>query len=844
MNKEEALQKISQLTRELNEHNYRYYVLNDPIIDDTRYDLLLKQLERLENDWPGLIQPDSPTQRVGSDLTKEFVSVAHKYPMLSLSNTYSEGELRDFDKRVRKTTGIGVEYVCELKFDGVAIGLTYENGRLIRAVTRGDGMQGDDVTANVRTIHSIPLKLRGSDYPEEFEIRGEIFMTRRQFEYLNKLREEAGEMPFANPRNAASGSLKMQDPAEVAKRGLDCYLYYLLGDHLPFETHYENLQKAKEWGLHIPEYLVRCRSINDVWEFIKEWEATRVQLPFDIDGVVVKVNAYNQQQHLGFTAKSPRWAIAYKYQAQQATTRLLSVDFQVGRTGAVTPVANLEPVLLAGTVVKRASLHNADIIAALDVRVGDMVFVEKGGDIIPKITGVDFTLRPPDTTLLGFTNVCPECGTKLIRQQGEAAHFCPNEDGCPPQIKGRLEHFISRRAMDIESLGEGKISLLYEKGLVKNAADLYDLPPKRDLLIGLENLIEENDSGYIPLSRVIYAFKFGVNDITLKLSEDIAAYVGSISNLYYKLDDGLFSIFKNAEKNHFGFSNFISADYQNNHGLIKRLSINELAGSVKLSSVIYAFKIQGIELEDAEIVSKNCRSIYRFSKLNEEDLIKILEPNKLRNILYFLKQKKNLELIKKLNDSRVISFGDKTVENIIISIEKSKKRPFHKVLFAIGIKGIGEVTAKTLVDNFSNIEVLMKAKESELKAIAGIGEVNAKNIIDFFQSSKQLVMIERLRNHGLEFKTHSEQKETDSQPLMGLKFLVTGTLANYSRDEIKEFIIAHGGNYSTTVGSNLDFILVGESPGLNKIEKANKLGIKMINEVEFQSMLNNRQNVS
>jgi DNA ligase (NAD+) len=394
MTSEAALKRIIELTALLNEHNYNYYVLNRPVIDDRQYDLLLKELEKLEAAWPDLTQADSPAKRVGSDLTKAFASVKHKNPMLSLSNTYSQAELRDFDQRTRKVVDDGLEYVCELKFDGVAIGLTYINGRLERAVTRGDGVQGDDVTANVKTIRSIPLKLRGSDYPQEFEVRGEIFMTRRQFNYLNDQRQLAGEMPFANPRNAASGSLKMQDPAEVAKRGLDCYLYYLLGAHLPFETHYQNLLKAKDWGLRIPEFITHCLSIDDVWNFILHWDVARHELPFDIDGVVVKVNHSRQQQALGFTAKSPRWAIAYKFQSEAAATRLLSVDFQVGRTGAVTPVANLEPVLLAGTVVKRASLHNADIIASLDIRIGDTVFVEKGGEIIPKITGVDVSLRP------------------------------------------------------------------------------------------------------------------------------------------------------------------------------------------------------------------------------------------------------------------------------------------------------------------------------------------------------------------------------------------------------------------------------------------------------------------
>lgn len=838
MDRETALHKIIALTHEINEHNYRYYVLNAPLIDDKQFDMLLKELEALEATWPGLVQPDSPTRRVGSDLIKEFASVAHKYPMLSLSNTYSEGELRDFDKRIQKAVEGKVEYVCELKFDGVAIGLTYINGQLQRAVTRGDGVRGDDVTANVKTIRSVPLRLRGNDFPAAFEIRGEIFLTRKQFELLNTQREDTGDAPFANPRNAASGSLKMQDPSEVARRGLDCYFYDIQGDDLPFETHYENLQQAKTWGLHIPDYMVRCQTIDDVWEFINEWENTRSQLPFDIDGVVVKVNAYAQREQLGFTAKSPRWAIAYKYQAQQAGTLLLSVDFQVGRTGAITPVANLQPVLLAGTVVKRASLHNADIISKLDVRIGDTVFVEKGGEIIPKITGVDLTLRPQHAESLQFISHCPECGSSLVRTEGEAAHFCPNEDDCPPQIKGKLEHFISRRAMNIESLGEGKISVLYEKGLVKDVADLYDLPQKENLLIGLENIIEENDTGYIPFSRVIYAFKFGVNDITIKLSEEIAAYVESISNLYYKLDNGLIAIFKNAKKKHQSFFNFVLDDFQRDDSLIKRLSKNELFGSVKLSSVIYALSIQGIDLEDAELISKKFTSIYRFSKIKEEDVIDILEQNKVQSIVNFLRQKKNLERIKKLNDSRILSFGRLTVGNIITSIEKSKKQPFHKVLFALGIKGIGEVAAKTLAEHFDDIQALKTSTELELKSIFGIGEVNAKNIIEFFQNEKHIDIIIRLANHNLEFSINPEQRIAESKMLTGLRILATGKLVNYSRDEIKDFIIAQGGNYSTSVSSNLDILIVGEKPGSDKIKKANELGIKMINENEFHELLN------
>lgn len=680
MTREEASEKIIRLTQELNEHNYRYYVLNSPVINDIEFDQLLKELEALETAWPDLIQPDSPTKRVGSDLTKEFSSVEHKYPMLSLSNTYSEGELRDFDKRVRKITGDSVEYVCELKFDGVAIGLTYINGRLDKAVTRGDGIRGDDVTANVKTIKSIPLKLRGTDFPQEFEVRGEIFLTRKQFEKLNSIREDSGEVPFANPRNAASGSLKMQDPTEVARRGLDCYLYYLLGENLPSDLHYNNLQKAKEWGLHIPEYMVRCSNIDDVWEFIKEWELNRHGLPFDIDGVVIKVNSFRQQQALGFTAKSPRWAIAYKFQAQEAVTRLLSVDFQVGRTGAVTPVANLEPVLLAGTVVKRASLHNADIISKLDVRIGDTVFVEKGGEIIPKITGVDFSLRSTDSAPLQFIKDCPECGTQLIRNEGEAAHFCPNEDGCPPQIKGKLEHFISRRAMDIDSLGEGKISLLYEKGLVNNAADLYDL--KFDDLLGLEKEIEEEAGGR----------------------------------------------------------------------------------------------------------------------------------------------------------SKTISFREKTVEKILNGINNSKQAPFPRVLFALGIRHVGETVAKKIAARFKSIDQLKQAKADELVSIPDIGERIALSVISYFSRPEHLEMIERLRNHGICLRIDDEEKISGGK-LGGKSFVVSGVFAGYSRDGIKKTIEDNGGRVVSSISSKTDYILAGENMGPEKKKKASELGLPIITEDDFNQMI-------
>ena len=490
MNKEKAKDRIELLTKELNDHNHNYYVLSKPVISDYDFDMLLEELVSLEKEYPEFVLPDTPTSRVGGDITKNFQQVSHKYPMLSLSNTYSEEDLRSFDERVRKAIGDNFQYVCELKYDGVSISLTYVNGLLERAITRGNGVQGDDVTTNIKTIHSIPLRLKG-DFPAEFEIRGEIFMPIQRFDDFNTQRLKNGDEPFANPRNATSGSIKMQDSAVVAKRPLDCYLYFLLGTILPFNNHYDNLIKAKTWGFQIPSFIAKCDNISQVLEFIHEWDKGRSELPFEIDGVVIKVNNYDQQLDLGETAKSPRWAIAYKFKAERVSTRLNSIDFQVGRTGAITPVANLEPVQLAGTVVKRASLHNADIIETLDVRIGDMVYVEKGGEIIPKIIGVDMENRPLDALKFQYIDKCPECETPLIKNDGEANHYCPNEESCPPQIKGKILHFISRNAMDIDSLGEGKVEMLIDNDLVQNVADLYDLT--YDQLLGLEKVIEATE---------------------------------------------------------------------------------------------------------------------------------------------------------------------------------------------------------------------------------------------------------------------------------------------------------------------------------------------------------------
>jgi len=679
MTKEETKKRIDQLCEELQEHNYRYYVLAQPSISDYEFDQKLKELEMLEAQYPEFVRPDSPTRRVGGEPTKEFPTVRHKYPMLSLSNSYSLEEIKEFDARVRKTVGKEAEYVCELKYDGLAISLTYENGLLIQAVTRGDGVQGDDVTQNVKTVRSIPLRLR-EDFPPELEIRGEILMPRAEFERLNREREEIGDAPFANPRNAAAGSLKMQDPKEVAKRKLDAFLYYIPHELPGIKTHYDALKKAKSWGLKISDNMAICRNMAQIMEYINDWDKGRQHLPYDIDGIVIKVNGLALQQQLGYTAKNPRWAIAYKFKAEQAETILESIDYQVGRTGAVTPVANLRPVLLAGTTVKRASLHNADIITQLDVRIGDTVYVEKGGEIIPKIVGVNLDKRPAGAQPVRFIERCPKCGTPLVRKEGEAAHYCPNEDACPPQIKGKLEHFISRKAMNIDSLGEGKIEILYDHGLVKNIADLYDLT--YDRIFGLEKVIPAENS----------------------------------------------------------------------------------------------------------------------------------------------KKEKR------------ISFREKTAENIIRGIEQSKNVPFPRVLYALGIRYVGETVAKKLAVYFKNIDNLMTASFDEMIAVEEIGEKIADSVIRFFQKPAHHEMVERLKAHGVQMQLE-EKEETTPALLQGKSFVVSGVFERHSRNEIKELIERYGGKNVSSISSKTDFVLAGANMGPAKKEKAQKLGIPIISEEEFEEMI-------
>ncbi len=656
--------RIEALREELNYHNHKYYVESQPEISDYDFDLKLRELQDLESAHPEFFDPNSPTQRVGSDLTSEFKTVKHSYPMLSLSNTYSLLELHEFMDRVEREVG-SVEYVCELKFDGTAISLSYQDGALQRAVTRGDGTEGDDVTANVRTIRSIPLKLRGEGWPSKFEIRGEIFMPYASFDRLNREREAAGENLFANPRNAASGTLKQQSSAVVAKRGLDCTLYQMAGDALPFSSHWENLEKARQWGFKVSEWMRVCRSIQEVDDFILEWDTKRKELPFPTDGVVIKVNRYSDQRALGFTAKAPKWAVAYKFKAEQALTQLLSVDFQVGRTGAVTPVANLEPVLLAGTTVKRASLHNAEQMSLLDIRLKDMVYVEKGGEIIPKITGVELSMRPSDSEAFSYITHCPECGTPLVRYEGEAKHYCPNQSHCRPQILGRIIHFICRKAMNIEGLGEETVELLFDEGLIRDVADLYTL--RADLLSQLPRL------------------------------------------------------------------------------------------------------------------------------------------------------------------------GEKSAENIVRSIKGSVQVPFHRVLFALGIRFVGETTAKYLAAHFKTLDAVMAATKEELCEADEVGEKIADSIYDYLRDKSNRSIIERLRGAGLQFS--AELKELKSELFAGLSFVISGKFLRHSRDEIKALIDENGGKNLAAVSGNADYLVAGENMGPAKLKKAQQLGVKIISEEEFERML-------
>ena len=663
----EDIKRIEELRNQLHHHNYLYYVQNSPTLSDQEFDHLMRELQDLEAKHPEVYDPNSPTQRVGSDLSAGFTQVRHRYPMLSLANTYNEQEVASWYENVRKDLdGQPFEVCCELKYDGLSISLTYEQGRLVRAVTRGDGEQGDDVTANVRTIRAIPLVLPGTGYPDEFEIRGEILMPWKVFEQLNAEREKAEEPLFANPRNAASGTLKSLDPKLVAKRKLDAYLYYLLGDNVPSDGHYENLKTAEAWGFKVSEGIRKANSLEQIYEFITYWDIARHDLPVATDGIVLKVNSLRQQQQLGFTANSPRWAIAYKFKAERVCTRLNEVTFQVGRTGAVTPVANMEPVLLAGTTVKRATLNNEDFIRSLDLHIGDNVFVEKGGEIIPKIVGVDVSHRSPDLQPVHFISNCPECGSSLVRYAGEAAYYCPNDTGCPPQIKGRIEHFIARKAMNIDSIGPETIDDYFRKGIVRNVADLYEI---------------------------------------------------------------------------------------------------------------------------------------RTEQINGDGT------------------------------------RQKSAQKVVKGIQDSVSTPFERVLFALGIRFVGETTAKLLAKHFKSIDALMTATPEQLVEVEGVGTVIAESVVRFFHDEVNLNIIERLRQHGLQMALSADQQQLASDKLAGKNIVISGVFERHSRDEYKAMIESNGGKNVSSISNKTSFILAGANMGPSKMQKAQQLGIEMIDEDTFLNML-------
>lgn len=668
MNKLEISERISQLREVINKHNHSYYVQSTPSISDFEYDQLLKELINLEKNNPEFFDPSSPSQRVGSDLNQEFTQEAHSYPMLSLDNTYSKEELFDFETRNKKLLPGDFEYICELKYDGASISLTYENGILVRAVTRGDGEKGDNVTANIKTIRSIPLKLKGKNIPEKFEIRGEIFITHAGLEKMNEERRKAGEAEYANTRNTASGSLKIQNSAIAATRPLDCFLYYIMGDNLPYDTHLENMEAARHWGFKVPEIIKKCNKLSDVIAFIEYWEEERSNLPYDIDGIVIKINDLSQQQELGFTAKSPRWATSYKFKAEQVETQLQSISYQVGRTGAITPVANLDAVQLAGTTVKRASLHNADQIAMLDIRVNDWVYVEKGGEIIPKVVGVNKTKRESNSEKTIYINNCPECNSVLLRKEGEAKHYCPNELGCPPQIKGKLEHFVSRKAMDIGT-AEATIDQLFRAGYLNSISDFFTLT-KSDLL----------------------------------------------------------------------------------------------------------------QLE---------------------------------------------------------RFAEKSADNLIKSIEDSKKTPFERVLFALGIRYVGETVAKTLARNLKSIDKLIAASREELITIDEIGDKIADEIIRHFSDEKQLELINKLKQYGIQLELSEENAPVGDQ-LSGKSIIISGTFVKHSRDELKKLIELYGGKNVSSISSKTDYLVAGDKIGPSKLEKAQKLNLEILNEDQFLSLIDNK----
>ena len=823
-------ERLMELRKALEYHNNKYYIENAPEISDREFDELMHELEKLETAHPELYDPNSPTQRVGQDINREFTQVAHKYPMLSLGNTYSEQELRDFDQRVRKVVGDRVQYVCELKYDGTSISLTYADGQLVQAVTRGDGVRGDDVTVNVRTIRTVPLRLRG-DYPPEFEIRGEILMPFSVFNMLNQEKAEAGEPLFANPRNAAAGTLKLQNSSLVAKRHLDCFLYYIPGDVTPATTHYGNLMKAKEWGFHMPPYIQLADTFEEVWAFINKWDKERTSLPVPIDGIVIKVNDIEMQHLLGYTAKSPRWAIAYKFKAEQVETPLIDVVYQVGRTGSITPVANLEPVHIAGTTVKRASLHNADIIASLDLHEHDTVYVEKGGEIIPKIVGVDRAKRKEGAQPIRFITHCPECGTLLVRIEGEANHYCPNEDHCPPQIAGKLEHFVSRRAMNIDGMGEETIDLLLSKGIIRDVADIYLLPRKRDELIGLEKIVypESFEMTSIPLSKVIYAFEIGMKNISSRLSETLANRFGSLEAYARAGREELLEIVADESMVNRILEYFRSPF---NHSLERLREAGE-SENIPLDYVIFALNIPGVDWHKADLLAARYDYIYELSVASPADIAEVegIDATEAELIARFFRN--NEKLVRKLNTLNVYRLQEKSVDNLIAGIEKSKSAGFPALLNALGIRYIGETASRNLAKSFRNMDSLMDATYEQLKEVEDVGDQMANSLLRWFGKEENRQIVKRLMEYGVEAEI--EEKEGESDQLGGQTFVITGTLSR-PREYFKEIILNAGGKVSDSVSAKTAYLLAGENAG-SKLKKAEKLGTKILSEEEFYGLL-------
>ncbi len=811
----EAAARIAQLSEQINRHNNLYYQESTSEISDFEYDQLLAELIEIERQFPDLLLPESPSQRVGGAITKDFQTVAHESRMLSLGNTYSKEELVAFDERVAKGLGhTDYEYFCEMKFDGVAISLVYENGQLSRAVTRGDGSRGDDVTANVRTIRNIPLRISGTNIPDKFEVRGEIFLPLKEFLKINAEREANGEALLANPRNAASGTLKMQDSSVVAKRRLNCYFYQLLCDEIDVNKHDEAIHLLEKWGFNVSPTYLKAGKLEEVLTYIEDWREKRYSLPLDTDGVVLKINDYDQREELGFTAKTPRWAIAYKYKAESAETLLLSITYQVGRTGAITPVANLSPVSLAGTTVKRASLHNANEIERLGIHNGDFVFVEKGGEIIPKITSVNPARRKPGSAPIQYIDSCPECATALVRREGEAKHYCPNSTGCPPQVLGRIEHFVSKRAMDIDSLGTERIRALIDQGFIQNYADIYGLEGRQHELLGLEmsqDQYERETSGtlYITLQKALFALTEG---ISAKQIQDF---------LEEKAELPLFETLKAFQEQTRLWKKKVPSNIESVNRLIYQLKdhpeLPMMEDFVPVALVLDLFLGRRVEFSQIMNASKKHGTVHMILLDLNLDL-----PNELN------------ERIKKLKSN---TFQEGVISNMIAGINASKSQPFEKVLFAIGIRNIGENTAQLLARHFGSIDKLRTATSEQLLDVNGVGETLVQSMQEFFSQSENLDHIAKLQGHGLKFEIEQKESTPLGNALEGKRILASGKLQNFKRDEIVDFVQSHGGQYISSVSKNLDFIIEGDEMGPAKKEKATKLGVPLISEEEFLKMV-------